>query len=231
MNSKIAGRIFVYAFGIIAVLSTLMLAMYPDIIYAQSCDGGSGGFVPLECFKGSGRLSDVYANTEELGPFIQKVFAGAIALGAMIAVFRLAWGGFSYMASDLWSTKEHAREIIRETLFGLFLLLAIYTILYQINPDILNLQIAIKDQPSTPSNQNSNQNVQGGIGQPSQAFFSAVEGESTYTNPAEIPPGAWCYQIASNYFSCSPTASDCNNLHFQDTQGAGLNVLSNCAQH
>lgn len=101
---------------------------------------GAGGFVPLECFRGSNKLSDAY-RTGELGRFMNKVFVGAISLGAILAVFRLAWAGFIYMSSDLWTSKENAKEIIKETLLGLFLLLGIWLILYQINPDILKLKI------------------------------------------------------------------------------------------
>ncbi len=103
---------------------------------------GADGFVPLECFEGSAKLSDAY-NTPagELGPFMNKVFVGAISVGAILAVLRLAWAGFEYMASDLWTRKETAKEIIKDTLLGLFLLIAIYLILNQINPQILELRV------------------------------------------------------------------------------------------
>lgn len=105
--------------------------------YGRTCEG-AGGFVPLECFRGSRRLADAY-NTPELGPFINKVFVGMISLGAILAVLRLAWAGFVYMSSDLPGAKGNAKEIISDTLLGLFLLLSIWLILYQINPQILNL--------------------------------------------------------------------------------------------
>lgn len=109
-----------------------------EVAHAQCT--GSGGFVPLECFQGSRKLTDAY-NTPELGPFMNKVFVGAISLGAILAVLRLAWAGFTYMASDLPGVKSNAKEIIGDTLLGLFLLLGIWLILNQINPDILKLKI------------------------------------------------------------------------------------------
>ena len=111
---------------------------------------GAGGFVPLECFQGSRKLTDAY-NTTELGPFMNKVFVGAISLGAILAVLRLAWAGFVYMSSDLWTSKDRAKEIIRETLLGLFLLLAIWLILKQINPDILKLKINVASADTSRS--------------------------------------------------------------------------------
>ncbi|MBI4080097.1 hypothetical protein HY414_02650 [Candidatus Kaiserbacteria bacterium] len=111
-----------------------------NVAHAQCT--GTDGFVPLECFQGSRKLADAYY-TEDLGPFINKLFVGAISLGAILAVLRLAWAGFVYMSSDLWTSKEKAKEHIKETLLGLFLLLAIWLILYQINPDILSLRVGI----------------------------------------------------------------------------------------
>ncbi|MEK7068860.1 MAG: hypothetical protein AAB947_00590 [Patescibacteria group bacterium] len=111
------------------------------VAFAQ-CASADGKFIALECFKDSTKLRDAY-NTPpgELGPFLNKIFVGAISIGAILAVLRLAWAGFQYVASDLWSTKEHAKEIIRETLLGLFLLIAVYLILRQINPQILELKV------------------------------------------------------------------------------------------
>ena len=117
-------------------------------ISAYGCKG-AGGFVPLECFQGSTKLTDAY-NTETLAPFLNKVFVAAISLGAILAVLRLAWAGFTYMSSDLWSTKEHSKEIIQDTLLGLFLLIAIWLILNQINPQILKLEVAAENPSSNP---------------------------------------------------------------------------------
>lgn len=119
-----------------------------DIASAQCT--GAGGFVPLECFQGSRKLTDAY-QTGELGPFMNKVFVGAISLGAILAVLRLAWAGFVYMSTDLPGMKSNAKEIIWDTLLGLFLLLAIWLILNQINPDILSLEIDTRT-PQTSCN-------------------------------------------------------------------------------
>src|SRR3990167_2060390 len=124
-----------FVFLLVLVSLSVLFAPVVDTAYA-ACEPGAGGFVPLECFSDSPKLRDAY-QTEELGPFINKVFVGAISLGAILAVLRLAWAGFVYMSRDLWTSPDRAKEIIRETLLGLFLLLAIWLILNQINPDIL----------------------------------------------------------------------------------------------
>lgn len=133
----------------ISIVALITFVLPSDVAYAQYDEGGftsyancegSGGFVPLECFRGSRKLADAYM-TPELGPFINKLFVGAISLGAILAVLRLAYAGFVYMSSDLPGLKSNSKEIIWDTLLGLFLLLAIYLILKQINPDILNLDV------------------------------------------------------------------------------------------
>lgn len=147
-------------------IATIALLIMTNAAYAQDEAGmiqyancqGVGGFVPLECFQGSRKLTGAYY-TEDLGPFMNKVFAGAIALGAILAVFRLAWAGFKYMSSDLPGMKSDAKEIISETLLGLFLLLGIWLILYQINPDILKLKIETTPQSSSSSGGKANVEV------------------------------------------------------------------------
>ncbi|MBI2610641.1 hypothetical protein HYW60_01755 [Candidatus Kaiserbacteria bacterium] len=124
-------------FVLILVASCAIVALSVDIASAQV-------FVPLESFGDSPKLRGAYSETE-LGPFMNRVFVGAIAAGAILAVLRLAWAGFVYMSSDLWTSKDRAKEIIRDTLLGLFLLLAVWLILYQINPDILKLEIGFRE--------------------------------------------------------------------------------------
>jgi hypothetical protein len=134
------------------LLTLFTLAMFaPHFVHAQFDESGmiiyNARFIPLENFEGSAKLSDVYASGE-LSVFLNRLFLAAMSLGAVLAVLRLAWAGFQYMASDLWSSKEHAKEIIRETLLGLFLLLGIWLILGQINPDILKLNVNITKLPA-----------------------------------------------------------------------------------
>jgi len=152
----------VSVYACVAVLG----ALYVNIAYAdpviQDCNIDARycttNFVPLESFEGSAKLKDAYttAGPTALRDFLNKVFVGAISLGAILAVLRLAWAGFTYMSSDLWSTKEHSKEIIQDTLLGLFLLLAIYLILKQINPQILELNVTVGSPSSNSSAPSSN---------------------------------------------------------------------------
>lgn len=115
-------------------------------------------FAPLADVTNSGKLSSLYNSDQNLAGYINTMFKIAISAGAIIAVIRLGIAGFKYMGGDMWHTKEKAKEDIREVFFGLFLLLSIWIILAQINPNLLNLNIVFPQtaaiappSPSVPS--------------------------------------------------------------------------------
>ena len=76
-----------------------------------------------------------------LTDFFNALFFTAIAIGGLLAVLRLGYAGIIYMTTDTFNLKQNAREIITNAVLGLLLLLAVYIILFQINPDILELCI------------------------------------------------------------------------------------------
>lgn len=103
----------------------------------------------------SSKLSALYNSTGDLSNFINSAFKFALTIGAILAVLRIAYAGYLYMGqSDMWSQKGVAKGIIQDVALGLLLLLAIWLILNQINPDILKLNAldSIRDhQLSNPS--------------------------------------------------------------------------------
>ncbi len=86
-------------------------------------------------------LAGLFNPNQNLAQFFNTLFKTAIVVGAMLAVLRLGYAGFLYMTSDLPGAKSGAKGIIGQTVTGLLLLLAVWLILNQINPDILNLDI------------------------------------------------------------------------------------------
>lgn len=85
-------------------------------------------------------LTRLFTNTD-LPTFFNTAFKSAIIIGAMLAVLRLGYAGFIYMTTDVWSSKQSATTIIQEAVLGLLLLLGVWLILNQINPNLLNLDI------------------------------------------------------------------------------------------
>jgi hypothetical protein len=85
-------------------------------------------------------LQQLFGATDLAG-FFNGFFKVAIVVGAMLAVIRLGYAGFVYMTTDSFGAKGDARQIIQDAVLGLLLLLSIWLILYQINPNLLNLDI------------------------------------------------------------------------------------------
>ena len=64
----------------------------------------------------------------------------ALSAGAILAVLRLGYAGWLYMgAADMWGSKQHAKDVIMDAVLGLLLLIGIWIVLNQINPNLLNL--------------------------------------------------------------------------------------------
>ncbi len=113
--------------------------------YAKSRTHGAifqVGFVPLADVSKS-KLESLYAIDSgglTFASFANGLFKFAIALGAIAALLRIAYAGYLYMGTEAWTNKGKAKEILTDVAIGLLLLLSIYLILNQINPDILQLQ-------------------------------------------------------------------------------------------
>ncbi len=129
-------------YGILFAAGALMFIAFTA--HAQE-----GGFVPLADSSQSPMLQGIYSSGN-LSDYINTMFKVALSVGAILAVLRIAYAGYLYMGTDMWHTKKHATEILGEVVLGLLLLMGIYLILYQINPDILKLDL-LRNLPSIKS--------------------------------------------------------------------------------
>jgi hypothetical protein len=117
-----------------SIAATVLLI--PRLVFAQ---GNNGGFVPLADYSGS-RLQQSFGSPD-LSSYLNSLFQLSLSVGAILAVVMLVYGGYLYMGSDMWATKQRAKQVITDAVIGLLVLLGIYLILYQINPCILSLHI------------------------------------------------------------------------------------------
>lgn len=131
MSMPACTRYRVYVLSALMGLVSISL-LIPFFVHAQ-------GFVPLAKTPEGSKLAQL-STSRDFSGFINGLFKFAIAIGAIGAVLRLAYAGYLYMGqSDMWSQKGVAKGIIQDVTLGLLLLLSIYLILFQINPDILKL--------------------------------------------------------------------------------------------
>lgn len=122
----------------ILLICIVCVASLPYFAFADpQC---TNGFCALAPVTNSSKLGQLYGSTD-LVSFVNTLFTAALSIGAILAVLRLAYAGYIYMASDMWSSKSHAKEVIGDVVLGLLLLLSVYLILHQINPHILDLNV------------------------------------------------------------------------------------------
>jgi hypothetical protein len=131
------------------------------------CDSGEG------CVGGELKTFDP-AGDNKIGGYLNVMIRIFIGICAVLAVIMIVVGGLEYMTSELISNKENGKHRIRGAIFGLILALGAWTILNQINPDILNTDLAslksvevtveLGGEGNTPLNESTIQNDLKGVG-------------------------------------------------------------------
>jgi hypothetical protein len=76
-----------------------------------------------------------------LGVYLNLMIKLFIGICAVLAVVMIVIGGLQYMTTELVSSKEEGKERIIHAILGLILALAAYTLLFTINPDLLNTEL------------------------------------------------------------------------------------------
>lgn len=103
---------------------------------------------------GSGGLIQVPSVSTAPGSFatyVNLLYRIAILIAGVLAVVMITIGGMEYMASDSPFSKGDGKTKITNALIGLLLLVSSYLILNTINPQLLNLNIAIGSSGGTAS--------------------------------------------------------------------------------
>lgn len=115
------------------------------VVHAQAQQQTQGQFVSLSGIdspsKGGSTLLSGIFTADSLQNFVNKLFFFAISIGGILAVFQLARAGWLYMLGDNGGNMQKAKDIIGNVVIGVLLLLSIWLILNQINPNLLNLDI------------------------------------------------------------------------------------------
>lgn len=115
--------------------------MKKPYIYYFAVIPSSGNLLTTGIDSGT-RLTGALQNAN-MAEFINVAFETTLVVGAILAVARITWGGFIYMTKDSFPSKMDAKKIITDAVIGLVLLMSIWLILRQINPDILKLDFVV----------------------------------------------------------------------------------------
>jgi formate/nitrite transporter FocA (FNT family) len=86
-------------------------------------------------------------NTDFIG-YLNTLYNFSIAIAAILAVFMIALGSFSYIFTSAGNTSKmlDAKEMIKNAIIGLALVLVAFLILFIINPDLVKGTILAPSQ-------------------------------------------------------------------------------------
>lgn len=150
---------------LIACCTFAALVILPAVLFAQTTQPCTTSFCPLADTPSNSKLGQLYGSSPDLATFLGNLFTAALSIGAILAVLRLGYAGYEYMTSEAWGNKQHAKEVIGDVVLGLLLLLSVYLILHQINPDILKLNFHVPQMQPSGSGAPTNTNASNDAGQ------------------------------------------------------------------
>ncbi len=102
-------------------------------------DASAGSYELISPIGNLSKIQDVSDNG--FSDFVNLLIRIAIALAGAIAVVMLIIGGIQYMGTDSVWEKGESRSRMTSAIIGLVLLLTSYFILFNINPDLVNIRI------------------------------------------------------------------------------------------
>lgn len=126
--------------------SVCLLAVNIDLVSAASPEYTLLAPIPLD---GAGGESSKTTDSEK---YIRGLFELIIGLAGGLAVVMLMYAGIKYMSTDAFGEKNEAKGIIENAIWGLLLAIAAWTILYTINPKLVDVNFDLpKQNVSTPT--------------------------------------------------------------------------------
>jgi len=147
-----------------------------------------------------------------LGGYLNLMIKIFIGLCAVLAMIMIVMGGIEWMTSELPGNKEHGKERIQGAVFGLVLALGAWTLIYTINPNILNTDLS------------SLQTANVTVGMPEQeTASSAVTSDGTPPSGPTNLCSAGIKQTSSGMYACGSIASNVDGM-LAAAKAAGMTI-------
>lgn len=89
-----------------------------------------------------------------LNAYLQTIFNLGIGIAIALAVVMIVIGGAQYLSTDALTGKTEGRSKLAHAVGGLILALGVFVILYTVNPDILKLNLDLKNSLKKAEKQN-----------------------------------------------------------------------------
>ncbi|MEK7662304.1 MAG: hypothetical protein AAB355_02295 [Patescibacteria group bacterium] len=180
--------------------SAVVAALFvPGVVLAQ--DSSSKTYTLLQ------KLPDIGGSVapDSVSSYLQFLFSFGIGIAIALSVIMIVIGGAQYLSTDAVFGKSEGKKKIIDALWGLLLALCSYLILYTINPNLLNLNLSIKQLTGAtgPTGRLDTGGIGATGGQPAQiwkeyvlesAFIktraSFIDNGNHYHVIFKIPPGS-----------------------------------------
>ncbi len=129
-------------FGVRRILHGMRCTVYIFSFVALFCVPLFASAAEQSSFQLLEPLPGINQGTTNIGLIVQNVLRALIGIGALLAVVMLVVGGIQYMTSDSLGMKEAGRSRMLNAVWGLLLLISVVLILFVINPQLLNFDLA-----------------------------------------------------------------------------------------
>jgi hypothetical protein len=127
----------------------------------------------------------------DLKSFIESIYKFGIWTVGIAAVLMITIGGFMYLASAGNTSKmDTAKNVITNAIIGLVVALSAYLILYVINPDLVNINISMK-QGATSTTEKAGTTGKTGTGTCKAVTTGACSVENLKTTCFSSNPEVW----------------------------------------
>lgn len=95
------------------------------------------------------------AGNADINTLVPALVKLAISVAAALAVIMMILGGIEYMSTDIWTKKNDAKGRITNALVGFLLAISAYTILYTVNPKLVDIDFSILNVATSTASLNT----------------------------------------------------------------------------
>lgn len=127
------GRKKLKSFFVVGILTAILMGGWACAVFAQE-----GQRLEFRIPQPGGQALE----QATLPQYISGLFTFGLMVVGITALASIMYGGIRYMASDLITTKQDAKDQITSAIYGLLLLLFSFLILNTINPELVSLRTA-----------------------------------------------------------------------------------------
>ena len=132
LSTTLRSKKLLYLLLFVMILSFLFFSIYTTVF-------GDEHIKPIESYVPISALPIDDANVQDPTGYIAGYFRIFVIIISFLAVIKLMICGFQFMLSESISTKADAKKCIWAVIFGLFIILLSWLILYTINPDLIKI--------------------------------------------------------------------------------------------